>query len=64
MGFLPELKPLRRFRLENGMTQEQFGKLLKISQGQLSRLERGLFKLSTDKLEVLQERGYNGGHDD
>lgn len=46
---------LKSFRLENGYKGEEFGKVLDISQQQVSRIERGDRNISQNILEKLEE---------
>ncbi len=48
------MEKLIQLRKKLNLTQEQMGKMLGVTSGHISKLERGIFKMSDDIIETIQ----------
>jgi predicted transcriptional regulator len=65
---LPTAKAMRRLRKKTGLSQRQFGKLAKFSQGYLGMIERGIcqpkYNTLTRVIKAFNKLGVPCSHED
>lgn len=47
---------LKKFRFDNGLSQEELGKILNVSKQHISKIEKGKASLTLEKYEILEKK--------